>query len=108
MLCLIESAAVVLDIERNKLYKLSDLIEAIRNKYFKIKLSSELPSKKESESFFEMIGGTLNDTWNMLTSERKLGDYCPYEYAKIIRGHKAAESLFPEMAAAEIYLSLLD
>jgi len=108
LICLVEAAAVSLDIERNRLYKLADLIEEIRSKYFKIKLSSELPSRNESESFFEMLSGTLSDTFHMLKSEKKLGDYCPYEYAKIMRGHKAAESLFPELAAAEVFLSLLD
>lgn len=108
LLCLIEAAALSLDIERNKLYTLQDLIDEIKNKYYRIKLSSEFPSKKESESFFEMIGGTINDTWNMIKGERKPGDYCPYEYAKIMRGHKAAGSIFPELQAAEVFLSLLD
>ncbi|MBI9107766.1 MAG: patatin-like phospholipase family protein [Spirochaetales bacterium] len=108
ILCLIEAAAISLDIEKNKLYKLSELIEEIREKYYKIKLSANIPSKKQSESFFEILGDTLTDTLNMLKSERKLGDYCPYEYAKIMRGHKAAGSIFPELAAAEIFLSLLD
>ena len=108
IISLAEAAALSLDIKRSRLYSLSDLVEEIREKYFKIKLSSDGPSKKESESFFDLIGETLSDTFNMLKSDRKLSDYCPYEYARIIRRHKTPESLFPEMAAAEVFLALLE
>ena len=103
MLCLVESAAAALDVERNKLYKLSELIDAIRTKYAEVMQAGVLPSKTESESFFQMIEHTLG----LFASEREISDYCPYEYAKILRSHRAAKNLFPELVGAEIFLSLL-
>jgi len=104
ILCLVESAAAALDIDRNRLYKLSDLIEKIQNKYADIMQSGTVPSKKESESFFKMIEHTIS----LFVSERELSDYSPYEYAKIMRSSRAVENLFPELASAEILLSLIN
>ena len=103
VLCMVESAAAALDVERNRLYKLSDLIDAVRKKYGEIMQSGSVPSKKESESFFKMIEHTIG----LFASERELSDFSPYEYAKIMRSHRAAENLFPELNAAEIFLSLI-
>jgi NTE family protein len=103
VLCLAESAAAALDVERNKLYRFSELIEAIRQKYSWIIQSGSLPTKKESESFFKMIEHTIG----LFSMDREIADFSPYEYAKIMRSHRAAENLFPELAAAEIFLSMI-
>ena len=104
ILCLAESAAASLDVERNRLYRFNELIEAIRVKYRWILQSGSIPSKKESESFFRMIEHTIG----LFSMDRELSAYSPYEYAKIIRSHRAAENLFPELAAAEIFLTLIN
>ncbi len=103
VLCLVECAAAALDVERNRLYKLPELITAVKNKYHNVLQGGAVPTRNESESFFKMIEHTIS----LFVSEREISDYSPYEYAKIMRSHKAAESLFPELAAAEIFLSII-
>lgn len=103
LLCLLESAAASLNIERGRLYSVIELIEEVRLKHAEIIQKGAVPTKKQSESFLKRIEHTLS----LFTSERELGDYCPYEYAKILGQNKTAKTLFPELVPAEIFLSLL-
>ncbi|MDC7125167.1 MAG: patatin-like phospholipase family protein [Spirochaetales bacterium] len=107
LICLLESAAGVLDLERIKLYTTEELIEAIKNKYSEIMQSASTPTKSESESFFKRIEDTIEETLNLFRSDKDSSNYCPYEYAKILKGTKATDSLFPELAPAEIFFSIL-
>ena len=103
MLCLIEDAAAALDIERDRLYSLEEIIDEIRSRYTRIRQSTESPSWNESETFFKMIGERIS----LFLTDRETGTYCPYEYAQILRNSRAAETLFPELVPAEIFFSLL-
>ncbi len=103
VLCLAECAATALDVKQDKLYEFSELIDAIKDKYSSILQKGSLPTARDSESFFEMIEHTVE----LFVSDRKIKDYCPYEYGKIMRNEKAAENFFPVIAAADIFLSLL-
>lgn len=107
LLCLLESAAATLDVERRRAYTVPELIKAVRDKYGAVMQSGTVPSRKESESFFKRLEETIEETISLFRSDRELSDYCPYEYAKIMRSSRAAENLFPELLPAEIFLSLL-
>ena len=104
---LMEAAALCLDVERVRMYRTQELLSAIEEKYISIQQSGLLPSKKDSESFFKMLEEAIEDTINLIRSERSLSDYCPYEYAKIMKHGSAAAKLIPELNAAEIFLSLI-
>ncbi len=106
MLCLLESAAYALSVERIKLYSFSGLADAVRDRYAEIVRSGSLPSKSETESFFKMIEEAFEDTIELFRSDRNLSEYSPYEYARIMRNQKAAHTLIPEIRAAEIFLSV--
>ncbi|MDC7226435.1 MAG: patatin-like phospholipase family protein [Spirochaetales bacterium] len=107
ILCLIEAAAASLDIERIKLYKLSELLDAIKEKYAEINRSGNLPSEKESESFLKMIEETIEGTLSFFRSDRGLSKYSSYEYAKMMKNRQAAFRLLPEILPAEVLLSLI-
>jgi NTE family protein len=103
VLCLVEAAAVSLDIERNRLYSLEELVGLIKTEYSRIMQSSVAPSQKESENFFEKIGERIS----LFLSERDSGGFSPYEHALMIQNHRAAKALFPELPPAEIFLTLI-
>jgi NTE family protein len=107
LLCLLESAAATLDIERLRTYTVPELIEAVRVKFASVMQSGNLPSRTESESFFKRLEETIEETLSLFLSDREMSNYCPYEYAKIMRSSRAAETLFPELLPAEVFLSLL-
>ena len=107
ILLLVEAAAACLDIERVRLYKLQELIDAVIEKYNIIEQSGILPTTKDSESFFKKIEETIEETISFFRSERSFSDYSPFEYARMMKNPQAAAKLIPELLPAEIILSIL-
>lgn len=105
--CLIEAAAIMLDIESLRLYSISELINSIKEKYSEIEKSLQKPTKKESDSFFKRIEDAIEDSLELLKSDKELAKYCPYEYAQLFKKSKTVLSIFPEIDSANIFFSIM-
>ncbi|MCK4799166.1 MAG: patatin-like phospholipase family protein [Spirochaetes bacterium] len=114
IIALAESAAISLNIEKNRLYNFREFLEAIWNKYNEIKKEESLFSEKNFKTFFEKLPLKIKNT-NLVKNFIK---HFPYEYEKaleLIAGKnkthphiKAIANFFPNLLSARIFIILLE